>query len=155
MHPISQVFPWYQTDKSFAGRLPGNDDSGAMAALLAFHLLGLYPVAASKQMLVGSPLLSSYTIRNNLLATETKFTVKNFDNATLSATPPAGSRVYVKSITINGKASGSLCWIDFDDVVGGGEVVIEVDGDTIAAASAGCGSGTGTLPDSLESGGFA
>lgn len=126
-----------------------------MAALLTFHILGLYPVPASKQLLIGSPLLSSFTLSNNLLNTKTKFTVKNFDNTTLTATPASGSRVYVKSITINGKTSDSLCWIDFRDVVGGGEIVIEVDADADAAASAGCGSGPSALPDSLETGGFA
>jgi putative alpha-1,2-mannosidase len=125
-----------------------------MASLLAFHLMGLYPVAASKQLLIGSPFLSSYTIRNNFFNTQTTFTVKNFDSATLIGAPPAGSRLYVKSITINGKANPSLCWIDFDDVVGGGEVVIEVYGDATAAANAGCGSALNALPDSLETGGF-
>lgn len=68
--------------------------------------------------------------------------------------PPPGSRVFVKSITINGKESESLCWISFDDVVGGGTIVIEVDGDAAAAAARGCGPGKNALPDSLETGGF-
>lgn len=125
-----------------------------MAALLTFHILGLYPVPASKQLLIGSPLLSSYTLVNDLFNTRTKFSVRNFDNTTLNAAPAAGSRVYVKNITINGRPSESLCWISFDDVVGGGEVVIEVDSDAAAAASAGCGVGSDALPDSLETGGF-
>ncbi|RDB26624.1 hypothetical protein Hypma_005541 [Hypsizygus marmoreus] len=133
--------------------LPGNDDSGAMASLLAFHIMGLYPVAASTQLLIGSPFLSSYTIRNNFFTTETKFTVNGFDNTTLTPAPPAGSKIFVKSVTVNGKP-GSLCWIDFYDVVGGGEVVIEVDGDASAAALRGCGEGANALPDSLETGGF-
>jgi putative alpha-1,2-mannosidase len=135
-------------------RIPGNDDSGAMASLLTFHILGLYPVAASKQLLIGSPLLSAYTLRNDLLGTSTSFRVNGFDKAGLSATPPAGARVFVKSITINGKPSESLCWIDFDDVVGGGSVEIEVYGDAAAAAAAGCGEGARALPDSLATGGF-
>lgn len=125
-----------------------------MASLLAFHIMGLYPVAASKQLLISSPFLSSFTIHNNFFNTATTFTVKNFDNATLVAAPPAGSRIYVKSITINGKAGPSLCWINFDDVVGGGEIVIEMYGDATAAASTGCGRAPNTLPDSLETGGF-
>ncbi|KAJ6551370.1 glycosyl hydrolase family 92-domain-containing protein [Mycena capillaripes] len=135
--------------------IPGNDDSGAMASLLTFHILGLYPVAASKQLLIGSPLLSAYTLRNDLLGTSTSFRVNGFDATGLGATPPAGARVFVKSITINGKPSASLCWIDFDDVVGGGSVEIEVYGDAAAAAAAGCGDGANALPDSLETGGFA
>ncbi|KAJ8082572.1 hypothetical protein PM082_008427 [Marasmius tenuissimus] len=142
------VFKNFNTE---IGGIPGNDDSGAMASLLTFHLLGLYPVPSSKQLLIGSPSLSSFTLTNNLLGTSTKFTVTNFDPTTLNVSPPAGSRVYVKSITINGKAAPSICVIDFDQVVGGGDIVIEVDGDAEAAEQRGCG---GALPDSLESGGF-
>ncbi|KAL4260361.1 Peptide-N(4)-(N-acetyl-beta-glucosaminyl)asparagine amidase [Pleurotus pulmonarius] len=137
------------------GGIPGNDDSGAMAALLAFHLLGLYPVPSSKQLLIGSPFLSSFTLSNNVFNTKTHFIVRNFDKTTLTGAPPANSRVFVKSVTINGKASESVCWINFDDVVGGGEIEIEVDSDANAAAAAGCGPSPNALPDSLESGGFA
>ncbi|KAJ7220563.1 glycosyl hydrolase family 92-domain-containing protein [Mycena pura] len=136
------------------GGIPGNDDSGAMASLLTFHMLGMYPVPASKQLLVGSPFVSAYTLRNDFLGTSTSFSVIGFDKTTLQATPPAGARVFVKSITVNGKPSASLCWLDFDDVVGGGSIEIEVYGDATAAAAAGCGDGPSALPDSLETGGF-
>jgi len=132
--------------------LPGNDDSGAMAALLTFHILGLYPVPASTQLLLGSPLVSSFTINNALSKAPTKFTVVDFDSRSLSATPPSGSRVYVQSVTINGVLSDSVCVIDWNDAVGGGEIVIQVDGDAAAAAARGC--GPAGLPDSLETGGF-
>ncbi|KAJ7319031.1 glycosyl hydrolase family 92-domain-containing protein [Mycena albidolilacea] len=134
--------------------LPGNDDSAAMAALITFHIMGLYPVAASKQLLIGSPLLSAYTLRNEVFGTTTAFRVVGFDKAGLAAAPPAGARVFVKRITVNGAPSASLCWIDFDDVAGGGEIEIEVYGDAAAAAAAGCGEGPNALPDSLETGGF-
>jgi len=81
--------------------------------------------------------------------------VVGFDKAGLSAAPPAGARVFVKSITINGAPAPSLCWIDFGDIVGGGTVEIEVYGDAAAAAAAGCGAEPHALPDSLETGGFA
>ncbi|KAF9070156.1 glycosyl hydrolase family 92-domain-containing protein [Rhodocollybia butyracea] len=134
------------------GGIPGNDDSGAMAALLTFHLLGLYPVQASTQFLIGSPFVSGYTLTNDLFNTSTTFTVSGFDSTTLTPTPPSGSRLFVKSVTVNGVDTGSVCTIDFADVVGGGEVVIEVDGDADAAAARGC--GPAGLPDSLETGGF-
>jgi len=136
------------------GGIPGNDDSGAMASLLTFHMLGMYPVPASKQLLVGSPFVSAYTLRNDFLGTSTSFSVIGFDKTTLQATPPTGARVFVKSITVNGEPSASLCWLNFDDVVGGGSIVIEVYSDAAAAAAAGCGDGPGALPDSLETGGF-
>ncbi|KAJ7176679.1 glycosyl hydrolase family 92-domain-containing protein [Mycena filopes] len=144
----------YKNFNTGVSGIPGNDDSGAMAALLTFHILGMYPVPASKQLLIGSPLLSAYTLRNEVLGTTTSFSVTNFDKAGLNAAPAAGASVFVKSITINGQPSASLCWIDFDDVVGGGNIVIEVYGDAAAAAAAGCGSGPNALPDSLATGGF-
>ncbi|KAG6890043.1 hypothetical protein C0995_012500 [Termitomyces sp. Mi166 len=134
--------------------IPGNDDSGAMASLLVFHLLGLYPVPASTQLLIGSPFLSSFIIHNNLVGTNTNFTVIGFDPTSLASSPPVGSRLFVKSVKVDGKP-GSLCWIDFSDVVGGGEVVIEVDGNATSAAQRGCGAASSRpLPDSLETGGF-
>ncbi|ESK91898.1 glycoside hydrolase family 92 protein [Moniliophthora roreri MCA 2997] len=141
----------YKNFNTGIGGIPGNDDSGAMAALLTFHLLGLYPVPGTKQLLIGSPFVSSFTLKNNVFDTETKFTVTGFDQATLTGTPPSGSRLFVKSVTINGEPSPSLCVIDFDVVVGGGDIVIQVDGDGDAARTRGCG---GKLPDSLETGGF-
>ncbi|EIN04614.1 hypothetical protein PUNSTDRAFT_116292 [Punctularia strigosozonata HHB-11173 SS5] len=136
------------------GGIPGNDDSAAMAALLLFHILGMYPVPASKQLLIGSPLVSGFKLTNDLLGTTTSFVVDGFDPNGLAAAPPSGSAVFVKQITIRGKPSESLCWIDFDDVVGGGEIVITVDADQAAAQARGCGSGSKALPDSLGTGGF-
>jgi putative alpha-1,2-mannosidase len=135
-----------------ANSIPGNDDSGAMASLLVFHLLGLYPVSASKQFLIGSPFVSSFTLTNDFFGTTTKFTVNGFDGTTITANPPNGSRLFVKNVLINGVQSESLCVIDFGDVVGGGEIVIEVDADAEGAQARGC--GPAGVPDSLETGGF-
>lgn len=147
------------------GRTPqivASDPTGAMAALSVFHILGLYPVPVSWQLLISSPLISSYSITNEVFGTVTQVTVKGFDNATLTAAPPSGSRVYVKSITVNGQPTISVCWISFQDLVGGGNIVIEVDSDAAGAAVRGCGGhsedakfvrrgnkrGTQSLPDS-------
>ncbi|KAL5521115.1 hypothetical protein ACEPAG_9037 [Sanghuangporus baumii] len=134
--------------------IPGNDDSGAMGALLAFHILGLYPVPASKQLLLNSPLVSSFTLHNDFLGTSTRFIVSGFDASSTSSDPPADSRVFITNVTINGALHDSLCWLSFDDVVGGGEIVITVDSDAAAAQTRGCGSGPSALPDSLAAGGF-
>ncbi len=125
-----------------------------MAALLTFHLLGLYPVPATRQLLIGSPFVSSYSLSNNLFGTTTNVTVQGFDTASLSASPANGTSLYVNNILINGVTSASLCWISFDDITGGGSIVIEVDGDAEAAAARGCGAGPDALPSSLETGGF-
>lgn len=42
--------------------LPGNDDSGAMSAWLAFHMMGLYPNAGHDYYLIHTPMLSGVTI---------------------------------------------------------------------------------------------
>jgi predicted alpha-1,2-mannosidase len=42
--------------------LPGNDDSGTMSAWLVFTELGLYPIAGSDVLLVGSPLFTRATL---------------------------------------------------------------------------------------------
>ena len=125
-----------------------------MAALLTFHILGLYPVVSTRQFLIGSPLVSSFTLSNNLFGTKTTVTVDGFDHASLNATPANGTALYVNSITINGVASESLCWVTFDDLTSGGNITITVDGDAAGAAARGCGPGPNALPASLETGGF-
>ena len=92
-------------------QIPGNDDSGAMAALLSFHILGLYPVVSTRQFLIGSPLVSSYTLTNDFFKTKTTVTVDGFDPASLNVAPANGTALYVNSIKINGKESESLCWV--------------------------------------------
>ena len=118
-----------------------------MAALLAFHLIGLYPTPISNQLLIGSPMISEYTINNNFFGTKTTITVKGFDQRSLAIRPPDDARIYVKGVTINGKKHSSICWVSFEDVTGGGHIEIEVDSDAVAAAERGCG---GSRPDSLE-----
>lgn len=135
-------------------QIPGNDDSGAMAALLSFHILGLYPVVSTRQFLIGSPLVSSYALSNDLFGTTTTVTVQGFDPASLNATPANNTALYVTRITINGAASESLCWITFDDLTKGNNITITVDEDATGAAARGCGPSPNALPSSLETGGF-
>lgn len=59
--------------------LPGNDDQAAMASLLVFHLLGLYPVPGTSELLVLSPFTPKYTVHNAYLNASTTVTVINFD----------------------------------------------------------------------------
>ncbi|KAF9527225.1 glycosyl hydrolase family 92-domain-containing protein [Crepidotus variabilis] len=133
--------------------IPGNDDSGAMGALLSFHLLGLYPVVSTNQLLISAPFFSSYTITNPLLGTSTTVRVVNFNKNTLTATPPAGSNIYVQSVTVKGVKRPGICWIEWENLVGGGEIVIELGPNPLAG---GCSiDGTDNQrPSSLETGGF-
>ncbi|OBZ71008.1 hypothetical protein A0H81_09134 [Grifola frondosa] len=131
--------------------LPGNDDQAAMATLLVFHLLGLYPVPSTTQFLILSPFTPQYTIHNSYLNVSTTITTKNFDARSVQKTIPKGVAAYVKSVTVNGQVSPSKCHFDFYDVFRlGGEVVIEVTSDKNAVDDCGA-----SVPESLSTGGFA
>ncbi|EPT04555.1 hypothetical protein FOMPIDRAFT_131733 [Fomitopsis schrenkii] len=130
--------------------LPGNDDQAAMATVLIWHLLGLYPVPGTSEILVISPFLPTYTIHNRYLGVNTTVTVKGFDPASVQQYIPAGAAAYVQNVTINGVPAPSRCHFDFYDAFRvGGDIVIEVTADKDAVNN--CGN---SLPDSLSTGGF-
>lgn len=129
--------------------LPGNDDQAAMATLLSFHLLGLYPVPSTTHYLIVSPFTPKYTIHNSYLDTNTTVTVINYSSASVAYPIPDGVPAYVKSVTINGVPAKSRCYIDFYDTFRvGGEIEIVVTEDKTYD----CG---GPVPESLSTGGFA
>ncbi|THH00763.1 hypothetical protein EW026_g1813 [Hermanssonia centrifuga] len=131
--------------------IPGNDDQAAMATLLVFHLLGLYPVPGSTELLVLSPFTPKYTIHNSFLNISTTVTTQGFDSRSVQQTIPKNVAAYVKSVKINGVATPSRCHIDFYDVFKtGGDVVIEVTADKASVDNCG-----GSLPESVSTGGFA
>ncbi|CAA7261861.1 unnamed protein product [Cyclocybe aegerita] len=74
-----------------AAGLPGNDDQAAMASLLAFHLLGLYPVPSTTHLLILSPFIPKYTIHNSFLNISTTVTVVNFDPKSVQKKNPSRS----------------------------------------------------------------
>lgn len=130
--------------------LPGNDDQAAMASLLSFHLLGLYPVPSTTQLLILSPFTPKYTIHNSFLNISTTVTTVNFDPRSVQKTIPAGTAAYVKNVTINGAPSTSRCHVDFYDAFRlGGEVVI-----TLTANKTEADDCLGALPESISTGGF-
>jgi len=130
--------------------LPGNDDQAAMASLLSFHLLGLYPVPSTTQLLILSPFTPKYTIHNSFLNISTTVTTLNYDSNSIQKTIPAGTPAYVQNVTINGVPSASRCHVDFYDAFRlGGEIVI-----TLTANRTEVDSCLGHLPDSLSAGGF-
>ncbi|TFK53721.1 glycoside hydrolase family 92 protein [Heliocybe sulcata] len=131
--------------------LPGNDDQAAMATLLSFHLLGLYPVPSSTELLILSPFIPKYTIHNAYLNVSTTVTVKNYDAKSVQYPIPSGASAYVKSVTVNGQETESRCHFDFYDTFRvGGEIVIELTADKQEADSC-----AGSLPQSISTGGFA
>ncbi|KAF9055676.1 glycoside hydrolase family 92 protein [Panaeolus papilionaceus] len=133
-----------------AGGLPGNDDQAAMATLLSFHLLGLYPVPSTSQLLILSPFTPKYTIHNSFLNTSTTVTVVNYDPKSVQKKIPSGVAAYVESVTINGVPSASRCHFDFYDAFRlGGEVVITLTSDKSKADDC-----LGGVPESISTGGF-
>ncbi len=74
--------------------LPGNDDSGAMSAWLAFHMMGLYPNAGHDYYLVHTPLVPSVTIK---LDNGKKLTIKkemgNVDECLLNGVRQSNWRI--------------------------------------------------------------
>ncbi|KJA20050.1 glycoside hydrolase family 92 protein [Hypholoma sublateritium FD-334 SS-4] len=130
--------------------LPGNDDQGAMATVLSFHLLGLYPVPSSTQLLVLSPFTPKYTIHNSFLNVSTTVTTVNYNAKSVQTTIPAGVAAYVKSVTVNGVPASSRCHVDFYDTFRvGGDVVITLTSDKTEANSC-----LGSVPESISAGGF-
>jgi putative alpha-1,2-mannosidase len=130
--------------------IPGNDDQAAMASLLTFHLLGLYPVPSTTQFLILSPFIPKYTIHNSYMNASTTVTVKNYDVKSVQKNIPVGASGYVKNVTINGKPAASRCYFDFYDTFRlGGEVVIELTADKASADDC-----AGSVPESISNGGF-
>ncbi|UZJ55529.1 hypothetical protein CBS101457_004849 [Exobasidium rhododendri] len=134
--------------------LPGNDDNGAMATLLLFHLFGLYPVPSTREFLVVSPFLPAYTLINTLLGTVT-VTAKHFDKRSLREEVPQDARAYVKSVTINGHVQSSRCKIMFEQLFPGrgqhSDVVFEM---ATKDQVTDCGPSAQDLPSSMSTGGF-
>jgi len=121
-----------------------------MATFLSFHLLGLYPVPSTTQLLILSPFTPKYTIHNSFLNVSTTVTTINFDPKSVQKTIPKGTAAYVKSVTINGVPSASRCHLDFYDAFRlGGEVVITLTSDKTEANDC-----LGSLPESVSTGGF-
>lgn len=140
--------------------LPGNDDNGAMATLLMFHLLGLYPVPSTREFLIVSPFVPSYTLDNSLFGTVT-VTARNFDPSSLQEKIPDGARAYVRSVSINGKPQSSRCHISFDDLFPAAadvkpvkkhtEIILEM---ATKDQASDCGPNKYDTPSSLSTGGF-
>ena len=127
--------------------LPYPLDSGAMGSFVAFHLLGLYPLPATRQFLVSSPFFSSIRIRNPYLNTVTTINAHNF-----KGNPPSGrgGNIYVKSIRINGELWHSNCYIEWDVFLMGATIDLELTDDRWVT----CGDDPNALPPSLSTGGY-
>ncbi|SAM73346.1 uncharacterized protein UBRO_00039 [Ustilago bromivora] len=136
------------------GGIPGNDDNAAMASLLGWYLLGLYPTPGTKELLILSPYMPGYTINNPVLG-KAMVTVSGFDERSIGGKIPKGVKAFVEQVLIDGKLHTSRCRMSFDDLfpgTAGGERKVEI---VLTDKEVdGCGSGAGDEPASLSTGGF-
>ncbi len=103
-------------DDTSAG-LPGNDDSGAMSAWLAFHQMGLYPVAGTDKYLVHTPVFKRSEIR---LPNGKRFIVK--------AKGLSSSHLTIREARLNGRVLDSL-FLTHADIVSGGTLSLSMASD--------------------------
>ncbi|RDB16520.1 hypothetical protein Hypma_002899 [Hypsizygus marmoreus] len=127
--------------------LPGNDDSGAMGSYVAFYLAGLYPLPATRQFLLSSPYFRQISFFNPVFNTTTTIRSGGFVGNPANGT---GGRVFVKSVTVNGKPYRSSCYLDWDVFTSGSVVELTLT-DNIGVT---CGKGKDALPPSLSTGGY-
>ena len=87
--------------------IPGNDDSGAMSSWLAFHMMGLYPLAGEARYLLHEPMLPAYTLgRLHVVAKKLK-----------------AKKDFTEGILLNGRPLGRA-WITHEELMNGGELVL-------------------------------
>lgn len=104
-------------EKGFA--LPGMDDAGEMSSWYVFSALGFYPVAPSTpNYAIGSPIFTKAVIHlPQYIYNGATFTI-NADNA-------SPENIYIKSLAIDGKATGQT-WISHDDIASGKTLTFEM-----------------------------
>jgi putative alpha-1,2-mannosidase len=111
--------------------IPGNDDSGTMAAWFVFHALGFFPVSGQDIYLISSPMFEETTIH---LEDRKTFTIR--------AKNVSDKNIYIQKATLNGQPL-NRAWLRHKEIVDGGLLGFEM-GDTPAAWD------TGELPPSVE-----
>lgn len=92
------------------GGLPGNDDSGSMAAWYIFNSLGFYPNAGQDIYLFTSPIFKDVRI----LLSEGKYLDIKVKNA-------SRENIYIQDVMLNNKRIFNT-WINHEDLLGGGEL---------------------------------
>ncbi|KAL2876921.1 hypothetical protein SGCOL_007749 [Colletotrichum sp. CLE4] len=81
---------------SSRGGLPGNDDSGAMGAFLAFSVMGLFPVAGQNVYLITPPFFEEVSVKSPVTGKNATIKCVGFD--------AAYKNIYVQSAKLDGEA---------------------------------------------------
>ncbi|WP_207535936.1 GH92 family glycosyl hydrolase [Desertivirga arenae] len=103
--------------------LPGNDDSGAMSSWLAFHMIGLFPNAGQSYYLINSPAVKE-TVLHLPGGKDFKVIAKNLSD----------KNEFIRQAWLNGKLFNQV-WIEHEDIIKGGELVLEMDSQASAWGS--------------------
>lgn len=103
------------------GGLPGNDDSGAMSSWLAFHQIGLYPVAGTDRYVVHTPVFPRTELR---LPGGKRFVIQ--------AKGLSPAKMKVREARLDGKRLDSL-FLTHADIVKGGKLVLTMVSDSTVA----------------------
>ncbi|KAF8624708.1 hypothetical protein AX17_007039 [Amanita inopinata Kibby_2008] len=127
--------------------LPGNDDSGAMASYAAFYLAGMYPLPATRQILLSSPYFKQISFFNPVYNSTTVIRSTNFQGNPSTGT---GGHVFVERVTVNGQPYKSNCYLDWDVFTSSSVVELTLT-DNINVT---CGNGKDALPPSISTGGY-
>lgn len=94
--------------------LPGNDDSGAMSSWLAFHMMGLYPLAGEDIYLINAPFVR-----------KTVLDLPQGGKLVIKAKGLSRGRYAVRSARLNGKLLDDMR-ITHSDLVRGGKLVLRM-----------------------------
>ena len=93
--------------------VPGNDDSGSMAAWYCFHALGFFPNAGQDVYLISSPIFTNVSI-----------TMDNGKVLRISSNS-SDKNIYIKSVRLNGKVL-DRSWFRHSEISEGGDLVFEM-----------------------------
>ncbi|HZJ75650.1 MAG TPA: glycoside hydrolase domain-containing protein [Clostridia bacterium] len=96
------------------GGIPGNNDSGALSSYYVLCALGLFPVAGSDTVLLGSPFINSAEV---CLSSDKKLKIKVNGNS--------DKNIYVKSVYINEKQIFDFR-IKMSELMRGGELIFNM-----------------------------
>ena len=94
--------------------LPGNDDSGAMSSWLAFHMLGLYPVAGDTTYVIHTPIFK-----------KSKINLPDGRTLKIVAKGMRGDNLSVSSIRLNGKRHPAH-FLSHRELMNGGRLVLRL-----------------------------
>ena len=107
--------------------LPGNDDTGATSAWLAWHLMGLYPVAGQDLYILHTPLLPEVTLHLDggdfVIRTSRVKTSRRTKRPDTSAV--ADDECHIRSVRLNGQPY-PYSTLHHADLVPGGILEIEL-----------------------------